>query len=89
MGREDGSGVEGHAAIPSLDSDQVANGAGATARLHLSRPQAGVEPGLPSSVPIASWIPCPGPAGLWPCSHPDGLGHEGDHQPKKEEKPNA
>lgn len=38
-------GVDGHAAIPLLDSDQEANAAGATARLPLIRPTAGIKPG--------------------------------------------
>lgn len=26
------------------------------------------------------FIPCPGPAGKWPCVHPEGLGHGGLHR---------
>lgn len=34
-------------------------------------------------VATLAWAPCSGPAGLarsWPCAHPDGFGHEGDHE---------
>jgi hypothetical protein len=30
-------------------------------------------------VPHDAEQPCPGPAGIWECVHPKGLGHGGDH----------
>lgn len=56
LGRK-GCGVEGHAAIPSMDSDQEANVAGTTVRLPLSRPTAGVESGQPFLASALKKIP--------------------------------
>jgi hypothetical protein len=30
-------------------------------------------------VPHDAEQPCPGPAGIWECVHPEGLGHGGEH----------
>jgi hypothetical protein len=61
MERENRRGVEGHAAIALCYrvSDQVANEAGPTGRLSLSRPQVGIKPGRRFSrsvrVPTRDW----------------------------------